>query len=72
MSAGRQKRLNLARGLVEQTKKAIRREGYNRGVRAAAKVARQSSVFEGPKAAEYILKLLKPRISNPNFSIQGR
>jgi hypothetical protein len=54
---------------VEQTKRAIRRDGYNRGIRAALRVLNDFAVLD---AEVTIRGLLKPRIDNPNFSITER
>jgi hypothetical protein len=66
---------------LEQTKRAIQRDGYNRGVRAALKVVegwRQPHIRSGaPVLAEtadsirlQLKRLIKPPLENPNLSIK--
>ena len=52
---------------LEQTKSAIRRDGYNRGIRAAARFAKGKHW----DVSEEILSLLKPPLENPNTTICG-
>lgn len=76
--AGRIKQLARARESLEQTKRAIRRDAENRAYRKAAKVAEGCWVYgtqdrnQAEDTAKQILKLVKPKIENPGFSIMER
>lgn len=76
--AGRIKRLALARKSLEQTKRAIRREAENRAYRKAARLALDCWAVgtahreQAEETAKAILKLVKPKIENPGFSIVER
>lgn len=52
---------------LEQTKRAFRRDGYNRGIRAAAKRLRELGYLG---ALDHCLKLLKPQLENPNVTVK--
>jgi hypothetical protein len=61
---------------LEQTKRAYRRDGYNRGVRAAARlvgdcwVVGTASREQAKDTEKAILRLLKPSLYNPNLRIK--
>lgn len=56
---------------MEAMKRGIRRDGYNRGVRAAAKIAKeQGGVWNGPILSAAILTLLKPTKDYPILRVK--
>ena len=63
---------------MEGMKTAIRRDGYNRGVRAAIKKVKAMPAHADIKEAKVLFsvrstlkELLKPRLDDPHIQIQG-
>jgi hypothetical protein len=70
------KSMQMAYEKFEQTKRAFRRDGYNQGIRVAARLAEDCWVVgtahreQAEETAKAILKLLKPRLENPNVTVK--
>ena len=76
MPAGARKRQRAMYESLKQTKKAIRRDGWNRGVRAAISLVRNLPDVHDVHSAAILLNLrisldrmVKPKLENPNFSV---